>query len=297
MDGKVLEKYRKAGRICAGARDMIAPRLRPGARLLDIAESIESYIRKEGGKPAFPVNVSVNDVVAHYTPSAADAKEIEPGDLVKIDIGAHVDGYIGDMAFTYCPVKSPLVQASEKVLEEGIRSLRPGVTVAEVSRSIEEAAKSLGFGVIVNLTGHTLDRFVFHGQPSIPNVANGSAYAFREGEVVALEPFLVASNGHVKDSNPTEIYRFFTERPVRLPEARLALLLARTEFSELPFAKRWLLKHMSPVKAGMALRQLEAAGAIESYPVLKEAQGRPVAQSEHTIIVAEKPLVTTRTEG
>jgi methionyl aminopeptidase len=294
MEREILEKYRKAGSICSGARKLVEKDLKPGVRLLDIAERIEAFIREQGGRPAFPVNISINETAAHYTPCFGDTKEIGEGDLVKIDIGAHVDGYIGDMAFTYCPEGNELVKAAEKVLEKAIGIIRPGVTVGEIGSKIEETAHSLGKGVIVNLTGHSLDRYVFHGPPSILNVRNDSKYSFREGDVIALEPFIADSNGQIRDSSPTEIYRYLMDRPVRLPEARRILSIARDEFRQLPFAKRWLYREFSPVKISMGLRQLESAGAIEGYPVLKEASGRPIAQAEHTMIVMDKPLVTTR---
>jgi methionyl aminopeptidase len=212
---------------------------------------------------------------------------------VKIDIGVHVDGYIGDMAFTYCSEPSKLIECSDKCLEAAIEVLRPGVKVSEISEAIEETAKQSGLGVIVNLTGHTLERFVFHGHPSIPNISNDSDHEFNEGDVIALEPFVTETNSYVKDSGTVEIYRHLADRPVRLQEARDILRLSREEFSSLPFAKRWL-SGISPLKLSLALRQLEQSGALESYPVLKETRGMPVAQSEHTIIIMDKPIVTTR---
>ena len=151
-----------------------------------------------------------------------------------------------------------------------------------------------GFGLIVNLTGHTLERYMFHGSPSIPNVSNNSSHKFKEGDVIAIEPFVVRANGYVKDSGNVEIYRYMRDRPVRLPEARKILEMAKSEYKELPFAKRWLFRQFSPIKVSLAIRQLEEAGALESYPVLREVEGRPVAQSEHTIIVKDEPIVTTR---
>jgi len=293
MDKDVLEKYLKAGRICAEIRQEISGILKPGVKLLTIAEFVDKKIHEKEAKPAFPVNVSVNEVAAHYTPSYNDEKTIKPGDLVKVDIGVHVDGYIGDMAFTYCSEPDPLIKCSEKCVQAALEVIKPEVTIAQISEAIENCAKEHGFGLIVNLTGHTLERYIFHGSPSIPNISNNSNYKFKEGDVIALEPFVTQSNGYVKDSGTVEIYRFLRERPVRLPEARRILELARTEYKELPFAKRWLYRHFSPVKVSLALRQLEAAGAIETYPVLKEMEGRPVAQSEHTIIVMDKPVVTT----
>jgi methionyl aminopeptidase len=294
MDKEALEKYQKAGRICGEIREELQRMLKPGLKLLAIAEFVDKRIAEKGGKPAFPVNISVNEITAHSTPSFSDEKAIGRGDLVKIDIGVHVDGYIGDMAFTYCSDPNPLVKCSEECVDAAIAVIRPGVTVSRISSAIEECAKAQGFGLILNLTGHTLERFVFHGSPSIPNVANSSSHRFKDGDVIALEPFITSSNGYVKDSGSVEIYRYLRDRPVRLPEARRILEMAREEYHELPFAKRWLYKQFSPVKVSLALRQLESAGAIETYPVLKETGGRPVAQSEHTIIVKDEPIVTTR---
>jgi methionyl aminopeptidase len=294
MEKETLDKYREAGRIAAEVRAEAEKTIKPGMKLLEIAEMIESRIVQKGAKPAFPANISINEIAAHYTPAVADARAIEPGDLVKVDIGVHIDGYIGDTAFTYCSEKSPLIDCVNKVLESATKIIKPGITVAEIGEAIESTAKAEGFGLIVNLTGHTLDRYVFHGSPSIPNVSNESRHAFKDGDVIALEPFVVKSNGFVKESGVAEIYRHFTDRPVRLAEARKILVIARDEYHQLPFAKRWLYKKISPVKVSLALRQLEAVGALETYPVLKEVEGKPIAQAEHTIIVADKPVVTTK---
>jgi len=300
MDQEILEKYKKAGRICAEVKESAVRQLKPGAKLADIAEFIESEIIKLGGRPAFPVNISINEFAAHCTPGYNDQAEIKPGDLLKIDIGAHVDGYIGDLAFTYCPEKNTenakLINAAETLLESAIKIIKPGITVGEISRAIEEKSKELEVGLIVNLTGHTLNKFDFHGEPAIPNIGTDSGYEFKEGDVIALEPFTCKTNGFVKDSSPVEIFRFLMDRPVRMPEARQILAMARDEFNSLPFAKRWLYKKLSPIKVALALKQLEEIYAIESYPALKEKDGKPIAQAEHTIIVAEKPVVTTKKE-
>lgn len=211
-----------------------------------------------------------------------------------MDIGVHIDGYIGDLAFTYCSEKNDLVKVSETVLSEAIKIIRPGVTVSEIGETIEETAGENGFGVIVNLTGHTIDRYVFHGEPSIPNVRNNINYAFNEGDIIAIEPFITEGNGHVRESGSPEIFRFLQRKPVRSKEARQIITLVEEKYKSLPFAKRWLHEKFSPVKLSLALKQLEEVGAIESYPPLKEIENKKIAQAEHTIIVSEKPIVTTK---
>jgi len=297
MEAAILSKYKKAGAVASHVAGIALKKAKPGMRILELAELLEAEIVRLGAKPAFPVNISINDIAAHYTPAAGDMTEINAGDLVKVDVGTHVDGYIGDTAVTYCSAKSGLVDAVSKVLEAAVKAAKPGARVGEIGSVIESTASSLGVGVIVNLTGHGLDRYVFHGTPTIPNVGTKDATTLEDGDVIALEPFVVESNGHVKESGITEIYRYLMDRPVRLPEARQVMALARDEWSALPFAKRWLAKSFPPIKMSMALRQLEQAMALESYPALRESTGRPIAQAEHTVIVKNKPIITTLPEG
>jgi methionyl aminopeptidase len=295
MDKSELESYVKAGKIAAEVCRKVEALLKPGARLVEIADSAEAEIARLGGKPAFPLNISINEAAAHFTPQYNDEKTIGESDLVKIDVGVHVDGYIGDTAFTWCAKNDKLIAASRAVLEAAIAVVRPGVTVSEISNAICGKTEDLGVGLIVNLSGHTLDQYVFHGAPSIPNTRNDNSHAFKDGDVIAIEPFVLESNGTVRDSTPVEIYRHVFDKPIRLPEARKVLELARDRFGGLPFAKRWLIREgISPLKASLALTQLESVGAIESYPVLRESRGRRIAQSEHTIILGEKPLITTK---
>lgn len=294
LKDSALKKYREAGEITAKIRKEILQKIHPGMKLLNLTRLIEDRTRKLGAKSAFPPNISVNDITAHYTPSFNDEKTIKKGDLVKIDIGVHIDGYIGDMAFTYCSRENDLVQTANKALENTIEKIRPGVTVSELSSAIQETAEEADLGVIVNLTGHTLERNIFHGEPSIPNIKNNNSHRFEEGDVIALEPFITQSNGRVKKSSTVEIYRYLQDRPVRNREARKILKLIKKEYRSFPFAKRWLAERFSPFRASRALRQLESAGVLESYPILREQTGKKVAQAEHTIIVAEEPIVTTR---
>jgi len=294
MDQETLKKYKKSGEISSQIRKEVLERVKPGMRILELAEFIEKRIIELGGRPAFPVNIGINDFTAHYTPAFNDGKVINQGDLVKIDHGVHVDGWVADTAYTYCSEKSELVKAVESALASGIKAVRPGVRISEVSQAINESVESSGFGVIVNLTGHGLDEYVIHGPPTIPNVRHDSSEILKEGQAVALEPFVCETNGYVKESEPVEIFSFLQPRPARLPEARKILELAGNEYSGLPFCKRWLVrKGFSPFKTSFALKQLEVADSVKSYPLLRERSGQKVAQAEHTVIVMDKPVVTT----
>ena len=295
MEQEVYDNYVKAGKVIARVEAEARKKLKPGAKILDIAESIETGIMDGGAQPAFPVNISINEVAAHQTPTHDDTRVIGEGDLVKIDIGAHVDGYIADRAFTYCSEENPLIKSVEKALDRAIKIIKSGLRISEIGTMIEKSVKDDGLGLIVNLTGHGLGRYKFHGDYSIPMIKNDNSQVLREGEVIALEPFVLEAAGHVKEAESSvEIFRYLQDRPVRLLEARVILGMAREEYGSLPFAKRWLVKRFPPVKVSLALKQLQAVNAIEKYAPLREIMNRPIAQAEHTIIVAREPVVTTQ---
>jgi methionyl aminopeptidase len=291
MEKIVLDKYKMAGKIASEVREQVLKIIKPGLSLLQLANFIEEKIKEKGGQLAFPVNISINEIAAHDTPSINDSRIISDCDVVKIDIGVHIDGYIGDLAFTWCSKPNPMIEAVNLVLQKAIDCIRPGITVAEISDVIEKTIKKCGYGPIVNLTGHTLDRWQFHGQPSIPNVTNNQDYQFKSGDVIAIEPFLAQTAGYVKESSRVEIFRYIEDKPVRSLEARQILAIAR-ERHGLPLAKRWL--NISQLKTSLALKQLEAVGAIQTFPVLKEVENKSVVQAEHTVIVMDEPIVTTK---
>lgn len=294
MEREILEKYIKAGEIAAEVLSYAKRIVKKDMPLVELAEKIEKKIFELGAKPAFPVNISINDMAAHYHPLINDKTAIKDEDYVKIDIGVHIDGYIGDTAATVrIAGKDELIKCSEKMLENAIKIIRTGITIGEIGEAIENAVKEFGFNPIRNLTGHSLDRYDVHAGMTIPNVKNDSKYQLREDEVIAIEPFCTAGNGFVKDSGSALIFRWIVDRPTRLIEARKILELARDKYEKLPFAKRWIQKEISPIKVELALKELLAVNALYGYQPLREISGKPVAQSEHTVIAKEKPIILT----
>lgn len=292
---EILEKYKKAGKIAAQAREYGKGLIKEGASALELAEAVEKKIFELGAKPAFPVNISINEVAAHYTPTAQDKTTIKAEDYVKLDVGVHVDGYIGDTACTVrLAGKDDLIKCVEKMLETALPLFKPGIAIAGIGAAIENTAKEFGFNSIRNLTGHGLDQYNLHARVTIPNIKIVSEKILQEGEIYAVEPFVTAGAGFVKESEPALIFRWIADRPVRSQEARKILDLAKNEFNKLPFAKRWLQKRFSQFKVELALKQLLAVNSLHPYQQLKEVSGKPVAQAEHTVIVAEKPIITTK---
>lgn len=298
MEDAVFEKYKEAGEILKKAEKLARGIVKPGANVVDIAEQVEGLIQKEGGTPAFPLNISINEIAAHYTPDLKTELKLGKTDLVKIDIGVHVDGYIADQAFTMSMDKDEtrlkLIEAAEAGLSVGLECVRPGVTLGEIGTRIEEAIKENGFNVIRNLTGHGLEQYSLHAGLTIPNVKNDDKTKLVEGQAVAIEPFSTNGYGAVIDTNEVHIYEFMQERPIRNRDARRVLELAQGKFGSLPFAKRWLEKDIGGMKLNLALRELVNAKALYQYPALREKENGLIAQAEHTVIVMDEPVVTTR---
>lgn len=287
MEEEVLKKYKKAFEISDEVLKYAREMATENAKVLSIAESIESKIKGLGGSIAFPVNISINNIAAHYTPDINDELVLKNEDLVKIDVGVHVDGYIADRAFTvFIGEKThPLIETSEKAVAEAVKMLKPGVKVFEISDVIADVIDEFGYNPIQNLCGHGLDHYIQHASPTIPNGRNNIKEEIESGQAIAMEVFTTDGTGSVKESSPTLIYRYLQDKAIRMPEARKILEIAKNEYEGLPFAKRWLAKTAGGFKLDFALRQLVENGALEGYPVLKEEGDGLVAQYETTVIV------------
>lgn len=282
MEPEILEKYRKAGVILREVRENAVPRVKKGAKLLDVANAIEAEIVEKGGKPAFPVNISINQEAAHDTPGLDDVREFGD-DMVKVDIGVHVDGYIADTAVTVDLSGNPdLVKASRSALEQAIKIVKPGVNTGEIGAVIEETIEGFGFKPIYNLTGHGLERFVQHSEPAIPNKRIGQGVTLEAGQVIAIEPFATNGIGIVVEGPFIEIFSLLKVKPVRMPHER-ELLKQILEFNGLPFARRWLTGKF----VDRSLTSLMRQGIVHGYPVLVEHQHGLVSQAEHTMVITE----------
>ncbi len=295
MDKTILEKYLKAGKIAKEALEYGEALVKDGASVLEIAEAIEKKIFELGGKPAFPVNIGINETAAHFTPVLQSRETIKAEDYVKLDLGVHIDGYIADTAVTIRPSgKDKMILCSEKMLEAALPLFVPGGKLSEIGEAIENVSKEFGFNPVRNLTGHGLKQYDLHAGMNVYNVKNFSNKKLEEGEAYAIEPFCTTGAGLVKDSEPALIFMWLADKPVRSAEARKIMEMAKTKYGGLPFAKRWVEKSFSPLKLSLAMNELSRTGALHAFAQLKEVSGKPVAQSEHTVIVAEKPIVTTR---
>ena len=291
MDAEVLEKYRKAGRILAKVLEGARPLVKVGASLLEVADYVEDSILSRGALPAFPCNISLDRAAAHYTPAPKDERCFGEN-MVKLDVGVHVDGYIADAAITIDLGGHPeLVEASRAALDAALKMIRPGVNTSQIGSVIEETILGFGYKPVSNLTGHGLSRYEAHDDPIIPNRAMEKGVILKEGDVIAIEPFATNGSGRISEAPINEIYGFSASRPVRLPQARELMRQIRENYKTLPFARRWL----KGERAEYALMQLLRSGAVHTYPVLWEVEGALVSQAEHTVVILEDGCeVTTR---
>lgn len=295
MQKEEIEKYKKAGQIAAEVRDNVKAMVKPGVKLIDVAEKSEELIRNAGAKIAFPINISVNEIAAHYTPSLNNPAVFRENDIVKLDVGVHIDGYIADTAATVSLDKSrqDMVAIVEKALENALKLIKPGINIGEIGETIENTIRDNGYKPVSNLTGHVLDRYELHAGFNIPNIKIKTDLILEEGIAVAIEPFLTDGGGAIKEGDKAYIYRYLQKRPVRSRYARQALIMAKN-YGNLPFAARWLGSKIQGLLLEKSLEELSGLGALHRYAVLKEVNNGLVTQAEHTVLVLEKPIITTR---
>jgi methionyl aminopeptidase len=283
-----IDKLRRSGRISATVREHCKKMIRVGARIEDIARAAEAMIVELGGKPAFPAQLSRNNIAAHYCSPPEDATTIEAGDIVKLDLGTQIDGYVTDSAVTIdlaAGQDSALVAASQTALENAIALMGPGASLTEIGGRIEDTIKAFGFNPVFNLTGHGVARYVIHCAPTVPNYRDKSATRLRPHQTIACEPFACDGSGHIEAKGRAEV--FALKRRVKPKDKVPDQILAAAEFSEgLPFARRTLLAALGSMReVDDALRLLQRKGLLVEYPPLVEKPGVRVAQTEHTIFI------------
>jgi methionyl aminopeptidase len=289
MNEEIFDRYMQAGKTAADVLNKGATLIKPGVLLAEVADIVEEMIREAGCFVAFPVNISLNEAAAHDTPSPGDERVFTQGDMVKLDLGVHLDGYIADTAKTIdLGDQGLLIEASVTARNAAIELVRPGVTIGELGTAVAKEIELRGFRPVANLTGHGLDKYQLHMGPNVPNVAGSGGIPLTEGMVIAIEPFATTGTGFVSDQKRVEIYSQRIWRPVRMPAAR-KILSEIQERNGLPFARRQL----KTQKPDLAMTRLVREGVIHAYPVLADIVGSYVSQSEHTLIVTSEGCIVT----
>ncbi len=290
-DDEALTKFRLSGKILKETREEMKSYVREDMPIVEVCEKAESLIRDKGGKPAFPCNVSVNEVAAHYTSPPGDTSVIPPNSVVKVDLGVQVDGYVTDTAFTACfnPEYRTMTETAQIALKTAIETIRNDVQTSKVGGMVENAIKNRGFKPIQNLTGHSVGRYLIHAGTSIPNVHQVSFTKLRTGEIYAIEPFVTTREaaGIVEDAPPKTIFRLLKTKSAKSPQAKLLLKFIEENFRTLPFTERWLMDVLPKEQHNDAFKELLSTKSSMGYSVFVEMSRRPVAQAEHTVLVEE----------
>tara|TARA_B100000424_G_scaffold163690_1_gene125474 strand:+ start:2004 stop:2897 length:894 start_codon:yes stop_codon:yes gene_type:complete len=287
LDIDELEKWKEAGKLAHDALHFGKKLIEEGKSMLDITEKIENYVYHNGGKLAFPTNLAINNVGAHWTPSTKTTEKFEKGDLVKLDVGVHIDGYIGDNALTVevgTKKYGKLIDTSREALNAAVEVAGPGINVGMIGYAVQTTIENRGYKPIANLTGHGIKRYNLHSGISVPNVKENGGAVLKPGDIIAIEPFVTDGAGRVGGKRNSNIYHVRQVRNIRDQKAAEMIDEIQHRYKGLPFAERWL-HDIQTNDATNSLTKLMRAGIVSYYPVLDELGKGMVAQSEHTVLI------------
>jgi len=292
----VKDNIIRAGQIAKEIKIWIKPKIKKGMKLIEIAELIENKIYEMKGEPAFPVNLSINEQAAHFTPAFND--ESTAYGLLKVDFGVHIDGWIADNAFSIdlenSELNEKLIEASKMALTNIENNITSELTLGDTGKIVENTINSYGFNPIANLSGHSMDEYDLHSGVTVPNIDNKSCVEFETG-LYAIEPFATNGNGRIHDGPKGNIYAMVQDKPTRSPIARKIANFIKETYGPLPFASRWILKEFGP-SARIALMQLEREEILHHYAILIEEKGKLVSQAENTFLISENEVIITTKE-
>ena len=286
MTSEEIKKLRKAGKLARNALNYGKTLIQQNSSMLDVTNKIEQFVIDNHGELAFPTNLAVNNVGAHWTPSSKSKEVFENGDLVKLDVGVHIDGYIGDNALTVeigSSKHTKMIEASREALNAAIEVAAPGVNTGMIGYAVQDVIEGYGYRPIANLTGHGIKRYNLHSGVSIPSVRENGGAVLKSGDVIAIEPFATDGAGRVGGKRNSNIYHLRQVRKIRDERATELMTEIQNRYHGLPFAERWL--HSIHDDATKNLQKLLRSGIVSYYPILDELGKGMVTQSEHTVMI------------
>lgn len=300
IDEESKEYFLKAGQIAGKALTYACKTIKTGMPIRELLDKTEEKIISLGGEPAFPAQASINDIAAHYCPDIEDKTEFKENDIIKLDVGAHVEGFVGDNARTVYfgndPEIKKLILASKKALENCFKLIKIGTPVNKIGSEINRTITSFGFNPIKNLSGHGLGVYEQHDSPNIPNYDNGDESLLEENEMIAIEPFATTGVGYVKDYGEPTLFSRINTKNARNPFAR-DILKEINKFDDLPFCSSWLQKKLGIPRTRVGLKELKNLEILREYPPLQEKSNGLVSQHEHSFLVGEKTIITTMVDN
>ena len=204
-----LDTMYEANRVVHRALGAVREAAAPGVSTLELDSLAEELIREAGGTPAFkgyhgfPATLctSINDEIVHGIPS--DKIRLKTGDLLSVDCGVVLDGFVGDAAISFGigPVDSTaetLMKVTKRCLGDAVEQVGPGHRLGDIGAAVQARAEEAGFGVVREFVGHGIGRSM-HEEPQVPNYGKaGRGQVMKPGLVVAIEPMITAGSWRVK---------------------------------------------------------------------------------------------------
>ncbi|KAJ9529726.1 hypothetical protein QJQ45_014501, partial [Haematococcus lacustris] len=314
----VVTQYKAAAEICNKAIAAVVGATKEGAKLVDVCNLGDSLITKEvkgifKNLPekgvAFPTCLSVNGAVGHVSPLADDPTTLKDGDLVKIDLGVHINGFVVTQATTVVvqagedPIKgraADVIQAARTAFDAAVRLVRPGKHISDVAGPLATIAESYGCSLVEGVMSHQMKQFVIDGNKCVLNRPGPEAKVedgeFEENEVWGID--IVVSSGEgkpkVMDEKQTTIYKraLDTNYNLKLKASRAVFSIITSSFPAMPFTTRSLAtaggEAKEPITAaqlGMGIKECLNHGLLHAYPVLHEKAGELVAQVKGTVLI------------
>ncbi len=203
-----IEKIAAAGAILVKTLELVENKVRPGVTTAELDAAAEKFIRSQGARPAFKgyrgfpgsICASPNSMIVHGIPGPY---ELSKGDIISVDVGVTLDGWVADAARTFAvgpvtPVADKLLDVTRDSLFAAVEQCRLGNRLSDVSHAVQERVESEGFSVVRSLVGHGIGRSM-HEDPQVPNFGEpGRGPVLEDGMVLAIEPMVTAGRHAVR---------------------------------------------------------------------------------------------------
>ncbi|XP_022966600.1 ERBB-3 BINDING PROTEIN 1-like isoform X2 [Cucurbita maxima] len=304
----VVTKYKNAAEIINKALQLVLSECKPKAKIVDVCEIGDSFIREQTGNMyknvkkkiergvAFPTCISVNNIVGHFSPLASDQTVMEEGDILKIDMGCHIDGFIAVAAHTHVLQEGPVtgraadvIAAANTAAEVALRLVRPGKKNKDVTEALQKVAAAYDCKIVEGVLSHQLKQFVIDGNKVVLSVSNPDTRVddaeFEENEVYAID--IVTSTGEGKpklvDEKQTTIYKRAVDKNyhLKIKASRFIFSEISQKFPILPFTARAL----EEKRGRLGLVECVNHDLLQPYPVLHEKPGDYVAHIKFTVLL------------
>jgi len=304
-----IDKYKAAAQVANAALAYVASLCQPGASVLAICQAGDEFITNETSKVfakkkflrgvSFPTCISLNNTACNFSPLPANDVTIAEGDVVKIDLGAHFDGYPSQVGHTIVATANPqepivgrkadVICAAHFAGECALRLCRPGNKASVVTKAIKDVADVFQCNPVAGFHSFQIGRYEVEGEKSIPNAEEEDKekkvedITFEENEVYILDILMSTGEGIVKPgAAKTSVYRK-TEQMynLKLNASRYVIAEVNKRFNKLPFTLRALDEKRGRLGIGECLKN----GLVEDYPVVYEKDGEIVAQFKFTILL------------